>query len=152
MASIRIPSNAVEILPFCHRSEDVRDDACFETYAHMIVIAACLGYRLEDGPPARECQSILKNPSPIDLAIFRSQRLFSQLLILSMMCHSGNESALDEANLAKTIESLAETGLEEMSEAIATHGHASLPEILAGWIAAPPTIQPSDTLRRLLRP
>jgi len=138
MATIRIPSNATDLLPFCQRSDDARPDACFETYAHLLVIAASLGYRLGPGPPSRSCQSFLKNPGAIDLGIFRSQGLFSQILIISMMCHPDNDLALDEANLVRSIEDLSEAGLEEMCMALASKGASSFPEILAGWIAEGP--------------
>jgi len=140
MAAIRVPSNATDLLPFCQRDEHARPDACFETYAHMLAIAACLGYRLASGPASRSCQSFLKTPGPIDLGIFRSQGLFSQLLIISMMCHPDNDAALDEANLVRSIEDLAEAGLEEMCMALTSKGASSFPEVLAGWIAeGPPT-------------
>lgn len=139
MSTIRIPSTAHELLPFCRPYSDPRQDACFETYAHLITVAACLGYRLEEGSPNRTCQSFLKSPSPIDLAIFRSQNLFNQLLILSMLCHPENETALNEGSLVQVIESLAERGFSEMSNALTAQGHASFPETLARWMIDPPS-------------
>ena len=140
MAAIRLPSNSIDLLPFCQRSEDARNDACFDTYAHLLVVAASLGYRLSEGPARRTCESFLKTPGPIDLGIFRSQGLFSQLLIISMMCHQDNDSALDEGNLVMAVENLAEIGLEEMSMALSSKGASSFPEILAGWIAEGPPV------------
>lgn len=140
MATIRIPSYALDLLPFCQRSEEAGEETCFETFAHLLVTAACLGYRIEEGR-ARKCESFLKAPAPIDLAIFRSQGLFHQLLILSMMCHRDNEAALDEGNLVTTVEGLAESGLERMCQALASEGQANLPEVLARWIAEPPGFQ-----------
>lgn len=141
MSSIRLPSSAYELLPFCRPYDEARDDACFDTYARLVTVAACLGYRLEEGPPLRTCQSFLKNPSSIDLSIFRSQNLFNQLLILSMLCHPENEKALNERNLVQVIESLAERGFSEMSSHLSAQGPASFPETMAGWMIEPPKAQ-----------
>lgn len=140
MAAIRIPSNAIELLPYCQRSEHAREDACFDTFAHLIVTAACLGYRLEDGSP-RACESFLKTPAAIDLGVFRSQRLFNQMLILSMMIQTDNEKALDETNICKAVEDFAHAGLERMASELSEVGEAGFPEQMARWIAEPPALQ-----------
>lgn len=141
MASIRIPSIATDILPFCNTYAEPVEAPCFDNYAQMIVVAACLGYRLEEGHLGQRCDSFLKSPNPIDLAIFRSQNLFNQLLIISMLSYAENEKALNESNLIQVIESFAERGLTEMSSALSASGPALFPNILSQWMIDPPALQ-----------
>jgi hypothetical protein len=139
MASIRIPSSAGELLPFCSRHTDSHKQTCFDTYAHLLVAAAAVGFHKGGNTRAVTCRSFVNTPAPIDLAIFRNQGLMPQMLALGIYCLSNPDDALDEGELAKLIEDLAGEGLMEMERILQKDGITSFPWKLAEWIANPPT-------------
>ena len=138
MATIRIPSSSGELLPFCTRHSDPHKQTCFETYAHLLVTAAAMGFHRGGNARAITCRSFFNQPGPIDLAVFRSQGLMPQMLAMGMVCLSTPDSATDEAELAKLVEDLAEEGLIAMERILQQDGVASFPLRLAEWIAKPP--------------
>lgn len=140
MATIRIPSSASELLPFCARHSDPHKQTCFDTYAHMLVTAAGIGFHRGGNARAVTCRSFLNNPGPIDLSIFRSQSLMPQMLAMGIVCLSDPEAATDENELTKLIEDLAGEGLMEMERLLQQDGIASFPWKLAERIANPPKI------------
>ena len=138
MATIRTPASASELLPFCARHSDPHKQTCFETYAHLLVTAAAVGFARGGNARGVTCRSFINQPGPIDLAIFRSQGLMPQMLILGMSCLANADMATDEIELAKLIEDLAEVGLTEMELLLQGDGPASFPWRLAEWVASPP--------------
>jgi hypothetical protein len=138
MATIRIPSSAGEMLPFCSRHSDPHKQTCFDTYAHLLVTAAAMGFHRGGNARSITCRSFFNQPGPIDLAIFRSQGLMPQMLALGMVCLVTPDAATDEIELAKLIEDLAEEGLVVMERLLKHDGVASFPLRLAEWIAKPP--------------
>ena len=138
MATIRIPSSAGELLPFCARHSDPHQQTCFDTYAHLLVTAAGIGFSRGGNARTAACRSFLNNPGPIDLSIFRSQGLMPQMLAMGIVCLPDPENATDESELSKLIEDLAEEGLTEMELLLKRDGVSSFPWKLAEWIAAPP--------------
>jgi hypothetical protein len=142
MATIRIPSSSGELLPFCARHPDPHKQTCFDTYAHLLVTAAGIGFHRGGNSRTVTCRSFLNNPGPIDLSIFRSQGLMPQMLAMGIVCLSDPENATDENELAKLIEDLAEEGLTEMERLLKADGIASFPWKLAERIANPPKADP----------
>ncbi len=138
MATIRIPSSASELLPFCARHPDPHKQTCFDTYAHLLVTAAAMGFHCGGHARTPTCRSFINQPGPIDLAVFRSQSLMPQMLAMGMVCLPIPDNATDEAELAKLIEDLAEEGLIAMERILQHDGIASFPLRLAEWIAKPP--------------
>jgi hypothetical protein len=138
MATIRMPSSAVELLSFCSRHTDPHKQTCFETYAHLLVAAAAMGFRITGQSKPTRCKSFLKLPGPIDLAIFRSQSLMPQMMSMGVVCLPDPEQVTDDAELATLIEDLAEEGLTEMELLLKRDGVSSFPWNLAEWIATPP--------------
>jgi hypothetical protein len=139
MATIRIPTSASELLPFCSRHSDPHKQTCFETYAHLLVTAAAIGYTRGGNARGVTCRSFINQPSPIDLAIFRSQGLMPQMLVLGISCLANADLATDEIELAKLIEDLAEVGLTQMELLLQRDGPSAFPWRLAEWVASPPT-------------
>lgn len=127
------------MLPFCSRHSDPHKQTCFETYAHLLVAAAGIGFHKAGNARPVACRSFLSQPFPIDLAIFRTQGLMPQMLSLGIFCLPSPDDALDEDALAKLIEDLAGEGLMEMERILQKDGMTSFPWKLAEWIANPPT-------------
>jgi hypothetical protein len=142
MATIRIPSSAVELLPFCARHPEAHKLTCFDTYAHLLVAAASVGFHRGGNSRTARCRSFLNQPLPIDIAIFRSQGLMPQMLAMGVVCFSSPDEATDENELAKLIEDLAEEGLSEMERILQKDGMSSISWKLAEWIANPPKPDP----------
>lgn len=142
MASIRVPSSALELLPFCSRHSDALKQTCFETYAHLLVTAASMGFHLGGNARTARCRSFLNQPLPIDIAIFRSQGLMPQMLAMGIVCLSTPDDATEESELASLIEDLAEEGLMQMEQLLQKDGPSAFPWRLAEWIANPPRPDP----------
>lgn len=142
MATIRIPSSAGELLPFCARHSEPHKQTCFDTYAHLLVTAAAIGFHRGGNARTIACRSFLNQPGAIDLSIFRSQGLMPQMLALGIVCLPDPDLATDENELAKLVEDLAEEGLTEMERLLQQDGIASFPWKLAEGIANPPKVDP----------
>ncbi len=138
MAAIRIPICAGELLPFCARHPDPHKNTCFDTYAHLIVTAASMGFYLGGNARTVICRGFTSQPGPIDVAIFRSQGLLTQMIALGIVCLPSPEDATEDGDLAKLIEDLAEVGFMEMERILSKDGLALFPMRLAEWIAKPP--------------
>ena len=138
MATIRVPSSALELLPFCSRHPDSHKQTCFDTYAHLLVAAAAMGFHIGGQSRTAACRSFLNQPGPIDIAIFRSQGLMPQMISMGIVCLPTPDAATDESELAKLIEDLAEQGLMQMEKILQQHGNSAFPWQLAEWIATPP--------------
>jgi hypothetical protein len=138
MATIRIPSSALEILPFCTRHGEPHSQTCFDTYAHLIITAATMGFHKGGNVRTERCRSFLNQPGPIDLSIFRSQNLMSQMMAMGIVCLPTPEDSIDENQIAPLIEDLAHTGLLQMEFLLRKDGISGFPWNLASWIADPP--------------
>lgn len=138
MATIRIPSSALEILPFCARHGEPHGQTCFDTYAHLIVAAAAMGFHHGGNARTEKCRSFLNQPGPIDLSIFRSQSLMPQMIAMGIVCLPTPEDAIDENQIAQLIEDLAQAGLLQMERLLQKDGISGFPWNLASWIANPP--------------
>ena len=126
MARIRIPTSALELLPFCQTSSDRHPEVLFQSYAALVTMAAAYGFHLA-GRKVSEVAKFLSSPEPIDLGIFRSQDLYPQLLILSLGCadEMKGEDPLDEEYLSRLIEKLAGVGLKALTVKLASAGGPS---------------------------
>jgi len=138
MATIRIPSSAGELLPFCSRHPESHKQTCFDTYAHLLVAAASMGFHIGGCSRMVSCRSFLNQPGPIDVAIFRSQGLMPQMMTMGVACFSSSDHVTDENELGKLIEDLAEEGLRQMERILQQSGVSAFPWLLAEWIADPP--------------
>lgn len=141
MASIRIPSSANALLPFCTKYQEANDHPCFDTFAQMIATSAAMGYHLSGPNPPAACRSFLAQPYPIDLAIFRSLGLLPQLLAITMSVLGNPDDAIDENHLVKLIEDLADEGLKTMERLLVDKGETEFPWALSSWIANPPKVE-----------
>ena len=126
MSRIRIPTAALDLLPFCQTADDAHEEILFPNYAALVTMAAAYGFHTE-GRKVPEAKKFLSKPEPIDLGIFRSQDLFPQLLLLSLVCadEMNGEDPLDEAYLCRLVENLAYAGCKAMSAKLAESGGAA---------------------------
>jgi hypothetical protein len=118
MPSIRLPQSLEPVLPFCRKVTQPQPNACFDTYADLVGFAAACGfYHSNDRRPVP-----LREPSklifPIDLAIFKNQRLFPMLLMMCLAFDGKDDVARDEERLCQLIEAYAEDGGRVMAAAL----------------------------------
>ncbi|WP_193211130.1 hypothetical protein [Luteolibacter marinus] len=123
MARIRIPNSALDLLPFCQTADSPYEEVLFPNYASLLTMAAGYGHHVV-GRGAREAKAFLKKPEPIDLGIFRSQHLYSQLQLLALGCadEMEGEDPLDEEYVCKLIENLADAGCKVLAQVLASAG------------------------------
>lgn len=113
MATIRIPSTAEPLLPYCRNAATCREDACFSNFAEMLVFAASLGFKRHPGKPP-EPKAFLSQPYPVDLNIFKNQQLFSLILLIGLATAESHAIAQDEEKLCRMLEAYADVGLGEL--------------------------------------
>lgn len=123
MARIRIPTSALDLLPFCKTAEDCYEETLFPNYAALVATAAAYGHYTE-GRKVPDAKKFLQKPEPIDIGIFRSQHLYSQLLMLSLSCadEMSGEDPLDEAYLCRLVENLTDAGCRALAAKMANAG------------------------------
>lgn len=126
MSRIRIPTAALDLLPFCQTADDSHEEVLFQNYAAMVTMAAAYGYHLE-GRKVPEAKKFLSKPEPIDLGVFRSQDFYPQLLLLSLVCadEMNGEDPLDESYVCRLIENLACAGCKAMTAKLSGGGGAA---------------------------
>lgn len=115
MPVIRLPASAESLLPFCRRFEEPLDNACFDTYADFVTFAASCGYHRLHGRQPLESKQFLTNIYPIDLAVFKNQNLFSNLLLIGLGTEGKSDITRDEERLCKIIESFADVGCKYLA-------------------------------------
>jgi hypothetical protein len=115
MPAIRLPQSAEPLLKFCRRHEEAEDNACFETYADLVVFAASCGYYRLDGLLPSEAKSFLAGVYPIDIGVFKNQGLFPNLLLMGLGATGEAEISRDEEALCQLTESFANVGFQHLS-------------------------------------
>ena len=110
MPAIRLPESAEALLPFCRRHEDAEDNACFETYADLVVFAASCGYHRLNGRSPSEAKAFLSDVYPIDIGVFKNQNLFQNLLLIGLGTEGKSDIARDEERLCRVVEAFADVG------------------------------------------
>lgn len=115
MSQVRVPRSGSVLLPFCRPWPERRDNACFESYAEMMVFAAGIGYSKtrQKRPPG--CGDFLEQPYPIPLDIFKSLQLFPILLLLGLAVTGEHRIARDEKRISGVLEDYANLGFREMT-------------------------------------
>jgi hypothetical protein len=115
MSSVRLPESAEALLPFCRRHEDAFENACFDTYADMIVCIASCGFQRMHGRNPSEPSKFLSSTFPVDLAVFKNQGLFPNLLMIGLGSEGKSEIARDEDRLCRVIEAFADVGCKYLA-------------------------------------
>ena len=119
MAKIRIPHSAETILPFCRPAGDSRKFNIFKTYAEAVSFAAAIGYYQKNGAkPTPAKHFMAHSPDPIELEVFRSQRMFPALLALGLSADKSQAVAKDEDRLCAIVEGYAHEGFVHMSHVL----------------------------------
>jgi len=113
MATIRISASAEPLFPLCRSSSTCLEDACFTTYAELIIFAASMGYEKCAGSKPSEPKVFFSNPYPVDFSIFKGEMYPIILLICLATAHS-HKIAQDEDKMARVIEAYAEAGFREL--------------------------------------
>jgi hypothetical protein len=135
MPAIRLPESAQPLLPFCRRFEESLDNACFDTYADFITFAASCGYHRLHGRMPVEPKQFLPAIYPIDLAVFKNQDLFPNLLLIGLGTEGKPDIARDEDRLCLIVESFADVGCKYLAHE------------LIGWTPARFHLEVAELLR-----
>ncbi len=115
MPAIRLPASAEALVPFCRRHEEAAENACFETYADLVVFAASCGYHRLNGRSPSEAKAFLGDVYPIDIAVFKNQNLFPNLLLIGLGAEGKPDIARDEDRLCRVVEAFADVGCKYLA-------------------------------------
>jgi hypothetical protein len=115
MPTIRLPESAEPLLPFCRRFEEPLDNACFDTYADFVSFMASCGYHRLHGRLPADPEKFLPNIYPIDLAVFKNQSLFPNLLLIALGTEGKSDIARDEERLCRVVEAFADVGCKYLA-------------------------------------
>ncbi len=118
MPAIRLPQSAEPLLPFCRRFEEPADNACFDTYADLVTFAASNGYHRFHGRRPDDPKEFLPSIYPIDLAVFKNQGLFPNLLLMGLGSEGKADITRDEERLCRLVEAFADVGCKYLAHAI----------------------------------
>lgn len=120
MPNVRVPKAAMPLLPFCKPWPSRRSNACFSTYADLIMFAAGVGFRQLHGAVAPSAQVFIEDdqPYPIDFSVFKNpgQQLYPLVLLLGLASVKSREVVRDEEQLARIVENYAAAGFKELTE------------------------------------
>lgn len=123
MAQVRIPKIAEEMLPFCRPWQAKLPNACFATYADLMMFAAGLGFEKMAGKAPPQCQLFVeeKQPYPIEFSVFKNpgQQLYPLVLLLGLASIKSHDAVRDEERLVKLVENYAAIGFQELSKKLA---------------------------------
>lgn len=116
MTRIGVPKAALPLLVYCKTNSAKRDDACFSSYAELVVFLASFGYKLTQGRITNLTADVLETgPEPIEFTVFKNQGLFPQVLLLGLAVSKGHSIAKNEQALASVVETLATAGAGELA-------------------------------------
>jgi hypothetical protein len=124
MAQIRIPSDATPFLPLVstHRNPGSSSQAsrCFETYADLAVFLAAYGFAVRNHElPAKDNETFLDQPGPIDIAIFaKSDRRFPPLLFMALAATGDQRIVRNEDEICRIAELFAAAGSRALKSRI----------------------------------
>lgn len=138
MPTIRLPQSAEPLLPFCRRFEEPIENACFDTYADFVTFAASCGYHRLHGRMPAEPQQFHSAVSPIDIAVFKNQSLFPNLLLMGLGSEGKPDIARDEERLCRVVEAFAEVGCKYLAHE------------LIGWTPARFHLEVADILTKIV--
>jgi hypothetical protein len=106
---------------YCKTNPARREDACFSSYAELIVFLASYGYRTCQGRIANLSLDMLESgPDPIEFTVFKNQGLFSQILLLGLAVSKGHSIAKNETALGAIVESLASVGSADLAQKLSS--------------------------------
>jgi hypothetical protein len=118
MTRIRVPRAALPLLVYCKTNPAKRDDACFSSYAELVVFLASFGFKATQGRITNITGDMLDaGPEPIEFTVFKNQGLFSQILLMGLSVSKGHSIAKNEQALAAIVETLASAGATELARA-----------------------------------
>lgn len=110
MPAIRLPESAEPLLAFCRRHDEPLDNACFDTYADLVAFTAACGFQRLNGRTPSAPQKFVASIYPIDLAVFKNQSLFPNLLLIGLGAEGKSDIARDEERLCRLVETFADVG------------------------------------------
>lgn len=119
MPNVRIPEAARPLLVFCKPWAGRLSNACFNTYADLIMFAAGLGLRNLEGKAAPTCEKFIEDsqPYPIDFSVFKStgQHLYPLVLLLGLISSKSREVVADDEQLVRIVENYSAVGLTALA-------------------------------------
>ena len=126
------------MLPLCRPWPGKLPNACFATYADLMMFAAGVGFQKLDGKSPPQCHSFVeeRQPYPIDFGVFKSpgQQLYPLVLLLGLASIKNHDAVRDEERLVRVVENYAAVGFQELTKKLAAstpeHFHVDLAELL----------------------
>ncbi|HVT92604.1 MAG TPA: hypothetical protein VHD76_07150 [Bryobacteraceae bacterium] len=119
MSRVRVPKAAAPLLIYCKTNAQKRADACFGSYAELLMFAAAVGFQRYQGkPPGDRIEFFDASPDPIDLAIFKNQHLFPQLLLMGLASTGSHAIARNEEGLCALLERFATAGSQHLAQTL----------------------------------
>ena len=115
MALIHIPKSAEQLLPYCKPYQNRLQNACFETYAELMIFTAGYGFHKIVSSGKQPVLEFIDQPYPIDMDIFKNLNLFPFIIFLGIALTGGREIIKQEESLARIIENYADAGCRELN-------------------------------------
>jgi hypothetical protein len=144
MSSVRIPLTAESLLPFCRPFSGRRENACFSTYADLVIFAAGYGYSHLQGTVAPACRDFIegRQPHPIDYGVFRNSS-YPILLLLCIATTKNTAAVRDDDEVIRVLENFAAVGFGALAQKLAQSNpdefHVELAQLVLESAARPPS-------------
>lgn len=135
MSTVRVPVSAEPLLRYCRPSGTRLENACFATYADLIVFAAGFGYAHSHGAAAPACRAFIeeRQPHAIDYGVFRNSA-YPLLLLLCIATTKDTNAVRDDEHVIRVLENYAAVGLQALSQKLSESNpdefHVELAQLL----------------------
>lgn len=142
MSSVRIPQSAEPLLPFCRPFAGRRENACFGTYADLVIFAAGYGYSHLSGGAAPGCREFIegRQPHPIDYGVFRNSS-YPILLLLCIATTQNTAAVRNDDEVIRSLENFAAVGFgalaQKLSQTNPDEFHVELAQLILESAAQP---------------
>lgn len=125
MAAVYLPTILDSILPFVRKSQERKANACFDSYAQLVVFAAALGFSKLDGDPPPKSSQRTSLVGPVEWEYLSGDRLQTAIQLIGLVAGGGTEIVNDPERLCRIIEDLAAEGGKELVRILRNGGDAS---------------------------
>jgi len=125
MAAVHVPAVLEPILPFVRKSQGKKPNACFDSYAQLVVFAAALGFHELDGDPPPKNPHRTSQIEPVAWEYLQGDRQQTVIQLIGLVAGGGTEIVNDHDSLCRVIEDLAAVGGKQLVKTLKDGGDAS---------------------------
>lgn len=122
---VQVPAALEPLFPFVKRAKVKHSNAFFESYAHLVTFAACVGFHRLDGTLAAGGARRTDQIEPIDWEYFGNDRLQTALHLIALVASGGTEAVDDPDQLCRLVEGFAAEGAKELVQLLRRVGDSS---------------------------